>query len=529
LHNTVKAAGLGQQGRTRSAEENARALLHVDTLMAVSAAAAAAAPSGVVRALSYDAAVKKVAAAEQTTPNTLRRVRQRFEKEGQLAPPSPKRMKIDDPHHPRFGEGGPSLEIQNIIHGLVKEAADENTYISLSTLRAAVFAATDQQIPKSTMHTWVASMGFNHGKKKLTGLPPSYSNALVRRYLLQYTKHRKAEKRGGVVLVWMDESYIHQGYCSKYTWSHPTNTVTPNRTRGNESGKRLIIISAITKDGVLAHPDAEPSDNLEETCESASIVTSKLSADGFQPEDYHDTMNGERFLAWVENRLFPAFNKLYEGKKMVLILDNASFHKSKDETWKSVNGKSRTWLEEYLFNAEVEFILGKDGRKIRSTKFTSKKHEGGPTDAELRDVVRDHIKSHWSNSTVLEQLFAREGHQLLWTPPYESWLQPIELVWARIKHEVARQSKRGRKWQETQDQTRKALKNIDKNLCTKLIEHTHKLMDEWLKSDDAGTLPKHAATVAALTKLTVAQRAECTNLKSKVDVEVALEEAEKEN
>ena len=60
------------------------------------------------------------------------------------------------------------------------------------------------------------SMGFNHGKKKLTGLPPSYSNALVRRYLLQYTKHRKAEKRGGVVLVWMDESYIHQGYCSKY-------------------------------------------------------------------------------------------------------------------------------------------------------------------------------------------------------------------------------------------------------------------------------------------------------------------------
>jgi transposase len=415
----------------------------------------------------------------------------------------------------------------------MKEAAEENTFLSLVTLRAAVYATTGEEIPKSTMHTWVRGMGFKHGKKKLSGLSPAYTNVLVRRYLLQYTKMLKAEKRKRVVLVWMDESYIHQGYCSGYTWSHPTNTVTSGRTQGNESGKRLIIIGAITKDGILEDEDGEePSDNLIDECPSATVVTSKLSEGGVEPEDYHDTMNGKKFLAWVENRLFPAFKKKYDKKKMVLILDNASFHKSRDETWKSVTGKDREWLQDYLFKAQVLEITGKDGRKIPSIKFTLKKNEGGCTDAELREVVKDHIKSHWSNSTVLEQLFKKEGYELLWTPQYESWLQPIELVWARVKHEVARQSRRGRKWQETEDQTKEALKKIDKTLCTSIIEHTHKLMNEWLTSDDAGVLQLEEEVPSGLKRLialSVKQRAEYANLFSKVDVEVALEEAAKEN
>jgi len=518
LHSTVKAAGLGQQGRTRSAEENARAILHVDAMMTASAEAAAAAP-GVVRALSYDAAVKKVAEAEQTTPNTLRRARERFEQEGKLTPPEAKRIKRDDPHHKQFAEGGPSLPVQEVIHELMKEAVEKNVYASTTTIRADVLSRTDEDIPKTTMLRWLKQMGYEHGEKKLTGLPAKYAAALIRRYILKYSEHLQAEKEGGSVLVWMDESYIHAGYCTRYSWFHRTNDVVPNRVRGSDKGKRLIIIHAMTKDGMLEHPKAKPSDNLSQKCKSAAIVTDKLSVKGFEPEDYHDTMNGEKFLEWINNRLIPAFKAKYKKKKMVLILDNAKYHHARGEDWVNANTMSKVELGTFLRQVKVPSI-NVGGYKFKADKYTAdwlKKGKGGPTVEQLREVVRDYIKSHPAiNTTLVHQALDRHDYELLYTPAYESWLQPIELVWARVKHEVATQSMLGRKWQETQEQTRVALKNIDKNLCAKLIRHTHTFMDEWLQTDEAGTLKQHGS-LAVLRALSPEEREQCTDLNMEGD------------
>jgi hypothetical protein len=52
----------------------------------------------------------------------------------------------------------------------------------------------------------------------------------------------------------------------------------------------------MTKDRMLEKFGVDPSDNLEEKCPSAAIGTNKLSAEGYEPEDYHDTLNGEKFL-----------------------------------------------------------------------------------------------------------------------------------------------------------------------------------------------------------------------------------------
>lgn len=94
----------------------------------------------------------------------------------------------------------------------------------------------------------------------------------------------------------------------------------------------------------------------------------------------------------------------------------------------------------------------------------------------------------------------------------QSWLQPIELVWARIKHAVARQAIAGRKWQETAEQTRVALRDVTPELCKDLIAHTHKLMNEWLKTSHAGSLQAHGS-IDALRRLTPKQREACTDLK----------------
>ena len=515
LHSVKKATGVGKQGLSLPTGARARMVLYIDTIERV---AAEAASTG--QAPSHDKVVKVVAAAESATPSTVRAVEKRFREEEIAEPPGKKaRIKRSDVNHPLYLEFGPPLEVETKIHELVAEAAEENTYISLTSMAARLREDHGRTVPKTTLHTWMDGMELEHTKRKLSGLTEEYANASIRRYLLRYSELVQREKKREVVLVYMDESYIHQGYCSTGTWGpQRKNKVVKGRTRGVSKGKRLIIISAITKDGVLEKLEAGevPSFHLGDVCTSASVVTEKLSVAGAaETADYHDTMSGDKFLQWIRNRLIPAFEAVYgKRKKMVLIMDNAAYHKCrpKDGTWKTITDKDRDWLEAYVYNAEIPFIIrASDKKKILPHKFTSTKAQGGLTLEDLKTVVKDHIESHPSNTTLVKEIMQVKKHELLYTVPYESWMQPIEMVWAQVKQKVARQAERGRKWQETQRQTRVALSNMDAIACTNIINSTHKLMDEWLKTDAAGTLKQHKS-LDALGRLSPKQRAQCTDL-----------------
>jgi hypothetical protein len=96
----------------------------------------------------------------------------------------------------------------------------------------------------------------------------------------------------------MDESYIHAGYCSATGWfrqaaeGHPVS----GRVCGSDKGKRIIIIHAMTRDGMLEIEDeieipADMSDNLGiQRTSSAAVVSTTLSADDGDKEDYHETL-----------------------------------------------------------------------------------------------------------------------------------------------------------------------------------------------------------------------------------------------
>jgi len=126
---------------------------------------------------------------------------------------------------------------------------------------------------------------------------------------------------------------------------------------GSDKGKRLIIMHAMTRDGMLdeSKQQTEVSDNLQEKAASAGIVSAKLSSEGFEPEDYHDTLNGEKFVAWLTNRLLTAFEDKY-GKRarMVLILDNAKYHHARGEDWVNVREWNAIQLGNYLRTAKVK-------------------------------------------------------------------------------------------------------------------------------------------------------------------------------
>ena len=103
-----------------------------------------------------------------------------------------------------------------------------------------------------------------------------------------------------------------------------------HRVRGCEKVKRLIVIHAMTREGLLDEYEFDPSDILHVECPSAGIVTNKLCIDGFEL-DYHDTMNIKCFLKWKEKRSIRALQIRQDFKTMVLILDNVEHHHARGE------------------------------------------------------------------------------------------------------------------------------------------------------------------------------------------------------
>ena len=163
----------------------------------------------------------------------------------------------------------------------------------------------------------------------------------LRKHYLQRDLALKLQARGEAIIVYMDESYVHQNHFPKNCWFHPDR---PKVTRPAGKGKRLIIIYAITVDGLLRYcPAGEDNPPAPGEFDSGIYPTSEMvyrakSARG----DYHDQMDCDTFMLWMQRRLVPAFESKYPGKTMILCLDNAPYHhgRHKDGFWCKEHNKS---------------------------------------------------------------------------------------------------------------------------------------------------------------------------------------------
>lgn len=61
----------------------------------------------------------------------------------------------------------------------------------------------------------------------------------------------------------------------------------------------------MTDSGLLALPDAISTNWLNEPALTAELVFEEVCEDGEDDSDYHHTMNGDKFVAWLRNRLLP--------------------------------------------------------------------------------------------------------------------------------------------------------------------------------------------------------------------------------
>ena len=94
-------------------------------------------------------------------------------------------------------------------------------------------------------------------------------------YLRDFGRALKLEREGKAVLVYTDESYLHQNHCPGKSWiskDKEGNIVD----RVTSKGRRLIMLHAITKDGPLVTRDdnGDPIETLRwKASENARVET----------------------------------------------------------------------------------------------------------------------------------------------------------------------------------------------------------------------------------------------------------------
>lgn len=207
-------------------------------------------------------------------------------------------------------------------------------------------------------------------------------------YLKKYLHYVKRENFDP---IYLDESYIVQNHCRGKSWTYDNSFNFFNRPCGK--GQRIILFGAISERGIV--------DN--------SFYWWNIK-DKFA--DYHDNINGEIFLNLFKNRIIDNLEK-----KSLIIMDNASYHSYyKDKSYFNPKTANKTEI--------IDFLKSKG--KIYFDSNVLKKF-----------LVEEALKFWEKPQNDIEKIAEKNGHKILYLPPYHPEYNPIEYVWAKMKNFIA--------------------------------------------------------------------------------------------
>jgi len=127
--------------------------------------------------------------------------------------------------------------------------------------------------------------------------------------------------------------------------------------KGTGKGKRAIIFHAITKHGLLDKVEASG---------SVSCTAKKIWEAGKTEGDYHEIVDGPTFQTWVHDHLIPTFDRIFPGKKIIFIIDNAPYHAAPGPETLKYKSEKKADL--------CDVLLKKDIGEIEVTKSNNRLH-----------------------------------------------------------------------------------------------------------------------------------------------------------
>ena len=222
------------------------------------------------------------------------------------------------------------------IVNYVDECHRRGSCVTLRKIQNRICSVFEFEISKTQAVYALKKMGLTYQPVKTRRRNHNaYRPERIQEFIIGKDTVVKAKSRGNKwIFVYMDKLYVHKNHSTNSLY-FPAGGGEINR--GSGKGRRLIILHAITADGPLVKINPEtgkpalgkirlsgdtPHPILGErlTCE---VIWSAESHTG----DYHANMNSEKFMLWLEGRLLPTFERVYDVEhKMVLVLNNAPYH-----------------------------------------------------------------------------------------------------------------------------------------------------------------------------------------------------------
>ncbi|XP_025203228.1 uncharacterized protein LOC112600257 [Melanaphis sacchari] len=231
-------------------------------------------------------------------------------------------------------------------------------------------------------------------------------------------------------IVYLDETWVNQNHSRSVASQHNTNMVGPKIPTGK--GGRLIVVHAgCAKYGFIPN--------------SKLVFRSNTG----NSTDYHSQMNSELFKSWFTQML----NNLEEPS--VIIMDNASYHSTLIDNYPKSNTKKAD-VQEWLTKKNIKFspleTLAELKMRVKALIPNEKKYE-------------------------LDQLALEMDHEVIRLPPYHCQYNPIELIWAQVKGQVAKNNKTF-KMCDIERLTHEALDSVTQHDWEKCARHAEELQDK---------------------------------------------------
>jgi transposase len=269
------------------------------------------------------------------------------------------------------------------------------------------------KVSPDTIKRILKKMGYTYSRVYRGNITMTEKRRLqIRKFLIEYSKAMKLEKEGGWVIAYLDETYVNQQHHRHYTWVPKRVRKLPGKSgRGN----RAIILHSMTSHGVIPG------------CELVFAAHKKTG-------DYHGNMNADLFEKYIKECLIPAFKKQFPNKKCILVMDNAPYHKAPTTPIDLSTKESCIHILRSLGEENIEY-----GGRTYTLEQAKQRHPWGIHKDALVEIVKKRIseKNPDAVKSRTEKLFKPLGWKVIWTPPYCPKVQPIELLWAKVKGGVA--------------------------------------------------------------------------------------------
>jgi hypothetical protein len=277
--------------------------------------------------------------------------------------------------------------------------------------------------------------------------------AQMRRYTLLYDRALKMEATGEAIIAYYDESYVDTCHHARRGFRR-ADEATGFFPKG--TGKRVVVMHCLTKYGMLAEVTYNMDGSFTMATPSPTqpdmlFVSDVFSAEGMfelkKGSDYHET--GDLMLRYMQHCVLPTVKKLFPGKKVFFVLDNASTHHARTDGQfnpLSATVTKKSYIEKLIEHGCTHLTYYKNEKErtivINEALIGARASQINPhipSAKELAQAAFTWVKTNKPHLlfTDLQKYSKANGITLIFTVPYAPESQPIEMVWGAMKEHMS--------------------------------------------------------------------------------------------